>query len=238
MNWLDDKINNTEGFSSFISNFDANKRSSITFVNPFSYFKLIDDEKFKGFFDAVYIDGISLVRLHNFRFNSKVARTSFDFSSIAHDVFHFAQSNDMTIAIVGSTDEELEIFMTNLSKMYPKIKIGYSHSGYFDETRKNEIFEELEDSLAEILIVGMGTPYQENFIFDLFHFSGSKFMAFTCGGFISQTAIKADYYHPLVKKLGLMWLQRAFLHSHVRKRLVVDYPKFFIKYCYRAIFNK
>jgi N-acetylglucosaminyldiphosphoundecaprenol N-acetyl-beta-D-mannosaminyltransferase len=75
----------------------------------------------------------------------------------------------------------------------------------------------------------MGTPYQEDFALLAKKFLKSSFII-TCGGFLTQTSIRPDYYSPLVKRLGLRWLQRAIYHKHVRRRLIVDYPKFMIRY--------
>ena len=84
----------------------------------------------------------------------------------------------------------------------------------------------------------MGTPIQEDFA--IYCLQNSKFIkkAVTCGGFITQTAIKGDYYHPLIKKLGLRWLQRAYLHKHVRDRLFRVYPKFIFSYLLDIIRKK
>lgn len=88
----------------------------------------------------------------------------------------------------------------------------------------------------------MGTPYQENFAQIIKSLNDKGIVVLTCGGFLTQTSMRADYYYPLIKKLGLRWLQRIVMHQHVRQRVIKDYPKFLLTYLYEhgvmALFRK
>ncbi|EJL7009021.1 WecB/TagA/CpsF family glycosyltransferase, partial [Vibrio cholerae] len=116
----------------------------------------------------------------------------------------------------------------NIVSEYPKLKINYRRNGFFNNKIEVEdiVFNVLK---SDFIILGLGTPKQEDFSSYLHSIYPGKII-FTCGGFITQTAIKNDYYFPIVKKLGLRWLQRAIMHKHVRRRLLYDYPIFFYKY--------
>ena len=81
----------------------------------------------------------------------------------------------------------------------------------------------------------MGTPIQDQFIIEAKDSCPNVKLMFTCGGFLTQTSIKSDYYHPLIKKFSLRWLQRMVMHKHVRQRVIKDYPKFLISYLYEHI---
>ena len=87
----------------------------------------------------------------------------------------------------------------------------------------------------EVILVGMGTPYQERFSINAKQQLSSPAVIITCGGFLTQTSIKPDYYYPWVKKLGLRWLQRIIMHKHVRDRVLKKYPKFTVSYLYKMI---
>lgn len=86
----------------------------------------------------------------------------------------------------------------------------------------------------------MGSPYQENFSISLKNsFGNSRLkLIITCGGFLTQTSIKTDYYHPIIKKTGLRWLQRMVMHKHVRDKVFSKYPSFILKYFVERIFLK
>ena len=80
-----------------------------------------------------------------------------------------------------------------------------------------------------ILFVGLGFPKQELLLLEL-NECYSPFVGYTCGAFISQTSQKKIYYPYLINQLNLRWLYRGLTCQHVRKRLIIDYPKFIFKF--------
>lgn len=217
-----------------------NSTKYVTFLNPYSFNVFLEHEEYINTFDMFFADGKLLVMLHNLFHLNKINRVSFDFSSIAHDVLSYANNNRVNVAFIGAKEKELNLALLNIKKMYPNIHIAYSRNGYFESNIDFiECVKNIKDSNIDILIVGMGSPYQEEFVVKIQKEKiKSLSLVITCGGFLTQTSIKADYYHPIIKKTGLRWLQRAFMHKHVRDRLMKDYPKFVIKYIYHHIFSK
>ncbi|MBU2869368.1 WecB/TagA/CpsF family glycosyltransferase [Colwellia sp. E2M01] len=213
---------------------NVKKTNLITFVNPISFHSFLNYVNRKDF-DLIYSDGLLLTRLHNIFFREdKIERLSFDFSSLAGEVLSHAQKEQKTIAFVGGSEQEALIFKEKLTIKYPELKF-HCYSGFFtDENSINAIFKELNKIAPNIVICGMGYPRQEDFLVQCKKMLVTPFIGFTCGGFITQTSIKADYYFPIVKHLGLRWLQRAIMHQHVRKRLLKDYPIFLYKYIIQA----
>jgi len=237
MKTLDDKISISLDFSLILSSIKEERQTLVSFVNPFSYNVLIRSPEIIDGIDYFYSDGSLLQRLHNiFHPKSKVDRLSFDYSSIAGEVFEYAQNNSIKIALVGGTSSEILKAKKNIESCFPSLNITYVRSGYFDDQQdKHETFRLIEKSEADILIVGMGTPIQDQFIIEAKVSCPNVKLMFTCGGFLTQTSIKTDYYHPLIKKFGLRWLQRMVMHKHVRQRVIKDYPKFLISYLYEHI---
>ena len=80
-----------------------------------------------------------------------------------------------------------------------------------------------------IIFVGLGFPLQERLLLYLSKFH-SPFTGYSCGAFISQTAQSKMYYPYIINKLNMRWFYRAILCKHVRKRLLIEYPKFFFKF--------
>ncbi|MEI9752331.1 WecB/TagA/CpsF family glycosyltransferase [Moellerella wisconsensis] len=217
---------------------ESDEAKIFTFVNPYSYY-LVDKLDNKNNFDSIFIDGITLVWAYNLLHKNKVERTSFDFTSIAHDVLLWAEKNNIKTSFIGGNSDEIEKAISVIKKKYPSINIPYYRNGYFnnhsdildclDLLKKNEI---------ELLICGMGTPIQENFLIESKNTLSSLKLGFTCGGFISQIATNENYYNPTLNKLNLRWLQRFMRHSHVRKRIFINYPIFFFKYFFNNLLNK
>ncbi|WP_299016337.1 WecB/TagA/CpsF family glycosyltransferase [uncultured Photobacterium sp.] len=222
-------------FQKVLNSYLEGKGGNVTFVNPFSYKYFETNPEEVGNFTKLFIDGASLVYLHNLFNANKVDRVSFDYSSIAGEVFSFCEENNLKVGIIGGQEDEVKTACQNIKLKHPRLLIKYSRNGYINSQKELETIS-LSASNCDILILGMGTPKQEE-VSSFLYRKYPKKLIFTCGGFITQTSIKSDYYHPLAKKLGLRWLQRAIMHKHVRTRLISDYPKFYIKYIFSFVFN-
>lgn len=215
---------------------DSGEKIIATFVNPFSYPILLDKPDLSSRFNLIFSDGALHTKLHNIFCKNKIDRVSFDLSSIAQDTLIRAQKNQLKVAFIGGKPEHANALPGKLLELFPGLNIALCRDGYFNgEQEKAECIKELHTLEPDIVIIGMGTPLQEEFLLKAVESVSSAREFYTCGGFLEQTATKGDYYHPLVKKLGLRWLQRACMHSHVRNRLLKDYPKFLIQYIKKHI---
>lgn len=210
----------------------ANNSCIVSFVNPYSYrvVSLCEDSSVVNEVDYWFSDGALLCGLIGVRRRQSIQRASFDFSSVAKDVFRRCMAEKSRVAIVGGAPGEVDIAVQNIKLVFPGIDFVFSSHGYFDAATRDGIIDLLVKSRPDVIVVGMGTPAQEIFSIDCRRKLVSPARIFTCGGFVTQTAAKPDYYHPLIKKTGLRWLQRAWEFPHVRTRLFNDYPSFFIKY--------
>lgn len=200
-----------------------------TFVNPYSYSLLNKkgNEYLSNFY--IYADGISYVKIHNFFHNDKINRYSFDFTSLAPIIFEYATKNKLKVALIGGTDYEIEQAKTVILRRFNGLDIVFSSHGYI-QGKTNVIIEQLNDADVDIIIAGLGTPFQEDFIYECNKKIESLKFAFTCGGFLSQISTNENYFHPVFDKLHIRWLQRFYRHSYVRKRMIIDYPHFYLSY--------
>ncbi|WP_261817992.1 WecB/TagA/CpsF family glycosyltransferase [Vibrio gallicus] len=205
----------------------TDNRALISFVNPYSYYEIKDNERLSREFHGFFSDGSLLCLLNNFFNENKIERISFDYSSIANDFLSYCEESDLTVSILGAKQDELSKTIVIFKDKYPKLKLGYCRNGYFS----NDEFEGIMLSLksSDVVIVGMGAPTQEEIAARIFKENNHR-LVITCGGFITQTSIKEDYYHPIIKKLGLRWLQRIVMHKHVRDKVLSKYPSFIVRY--------
>lgn len=227
---LDSKLSRRQDFLSLLKTHGNGVSRLISFVNPFS-FPLVLKKEIISDVDFWFADGSLLCFLSNlFRARrDQIDRVSFDFTSIANDVFLHCVEKKFRLAIIGGTEDEAHRAVGYLNTVYPKINITFIRGGFNIASNKEKIFDDIDKSNCDVVILGLGTPLQETFGIEVKNECKCK-LVFTCGGFISQTSSHGDYYHPFVKRLGLRWLQRAILHDHVRSRLLISYPKFILKY--------
>jgi len=209
-----------------------------TFLNPYSY--LIARKNIATFssFDNIYFDGIVLSKLMN-AIGARQSRVSFDMTSLAPKVFQHASNEKQTVYFIGGEQGISEQAAKILRTEYPKLNIIGCRCGFFkDEKEKNLVIEEIVSTRPDIVICGMGTPHQENFIL-LLKESGWIGSGFTCGGFFHQTAKTGIKYYPFwFDKLNLRWLYRIIDEPKLLKRYSLHYPIFLIVFMLDVTFYK
>mgnify|MGYP000162130494 CR=1 FL=1 len=193
-----------------------------SFLNPYSYY-LVRNKKFD--LDGWYIDGILLVWLLRV-FGINVERVSFDMTSIAPLVLSKCVADGLSLAVIGSEEQYLNKFINVISESYPRIKICYQRNGYFkDNVQMIESASDVNSSGADVVIVGMGAIHQENYLVALKE-SGYQGAAFSCGGFIHQTASGGGNYYPnWVDKYNIRWVYRIYDEPKLLRRYFIEYPK-------------
>ncbi|WP_160154385.1 WecB/TagA/CpsF family glycosyltransferase [Microbulbifer sp. ALW1] len=157
--------------------------------------------------------------------NIQVQRASFDFTSLAHEVFSYCENNHKTIYLVGAQPEEMTSFTNKLKKRYRDLQICGFHHGYFPTKQKGSLLADIVNARADILVVGLGAGRQEQFLLDA-RSAGFKGFGITCGAFITQTAnARGTHYYPqLINALKLRWLYRMVREPHTIRRYLVNYP--------------
>lgn len=204
-------------------------RGLTSFINPYSMLVLKDYPDLADGIDYWYADGISLVNSINKKLDKNIERYSFDDTSLAPVVFGFAKRNNLKVALIGTKEEYIHDAAANIITKY-KVNISYYRNGYFNtESERNSCFEQLKNSKIDIVVCGMGTPYQEKFLIDLKNFGWDGY-GFTCGGYLHQMAKKEDYYPEFFDKHNIRWVYRIIDEPKLFRRYLVDYPKFFFKF--------
>lgn len=199
---------------------------NVSFLNPYSYYlmktKYID---ILSGIDCWFIDGELGRKLTNLLYARKIKRYSFDFTSIAHDVFEYACQNNKKVFVIGSTQVNIDKFTKKIQASYPNISIC-AKSGYFSSIKEREsTISDIFNYQPDIVVVGMGAGLQEMFLIDL-RKTGWSGIGFTCGGFIHQTASSTDikYYPDFIDRFNLRWVYRMYDEPILIKRYFLFYP--------------
>ncbi|MGH8386259.1 MAG: WecB/TagA/CpsF family glycosyltransferase [Pseudomonas sp.] len=178
---------------------------------------------------AFFCDGMLMSTFMSRVTGRTIGRVSFDFTSIADQVLGSAEQQGKRVYFVGARQSELELFVSKINTLYPRLTIAGYHNGYFDASQVEDIRADISRSKANILIVGLGAGRQEQFVQDALR-AGFGGVAFTCGGFIRQEAMATrQYYPPLVNRLHLRAFYRMYREPHTIKRYLIDYPGNFLQ---------
>lgn len=208
----------------------SNKGNIYTCINPFSYHMVRKYEDLYNKMDGLYVDGMLMCKLINFFWNKKIPRLSFDMSGMAVDLFNRLNSNSETIYFLGSRQESLEKSIQQIKLAYPNINIAGFRNGYFSsEDERTNAIDKIININPDFVIVGMGSPLQEKFCIDLKD-KGYKGIAFTCGGFLHQTAENIKYYPDWINKYNLRAFYRLFREKGLWGRLwrvLIQFPFLF-----------
>ena len=201
----------------------------VTFLNPYYIEKLkhgVSDVYRQ--FNFICSDGIVPIILNSMLSSKSSPRISFDMTSLAPKVFEKAIESNYSIYFLGSTEENICSFVRIISTYYPQLKIvGCNHG--FIKGKYKEHAQIIIDSGADIAILGMGAPQQDEFAVFLKD-QGFNGTIYTCGGFIHQTVSKLHYYPKWIDKYNLRTFYRLLKERYVWGRLFRYYPKFIINY--------
>ncbi len=208
-----------------------------TFLNPHSYLLLRPHADLLEHFDAVYLDGISMVVAVRRLLGIRVERRSFDLTSLAPGVFAEASRRGTTMAVVGGEPGVAEAAVDSFTALYGPLSVGHVRDGYFaSRDERAATVRRLAELDPGLLIVGMGTPGQEELVSEL-RAEGWRGLAYTCGGFLHQTAgSRGDTYYPrFFDRSNLRWLYRIIDEPRLATRYFVRYPWFVMVFVWDVV---
>lgn len=233
---LVNKILSTEKYS--INQIFETKGKVYTYLNPVSYLTALDNKDLFGRMDGIFADGGLLVKAIKSLYGKQVTRRSFDMTSMAPELFSYAQKHGKTIYIVASKQEQVEAAVEIFRERYPKVKFAGYRNGYFSsESEMDDEAKRIVEVNPDFLIVGMGALMQEKFLLKVKN-AGFKGVGFTCGGFIHQTSKnEIDYYPAWVDKTNLRFVYRMWKEPHTRKRYLMAGLLFPARFIVERIFG-
>ena len=209
-----------------------------TFLNPVSYLDAIEHKNLFQQFDGIFADGSLLVAAIRIIYGVRVARRSFDMTSVAPELFDYAQKTGKSVYIVASKQEQVEIAVSVFCNRYPGLKIIGCRNGYFN-SEEEQVTEtkHIVEINPDFLIVGMGVIMQEKFLLRVKK-AGFKGIGFTCGGFIHQTASNMiDYYPAWIDRMNLRFVYRFIHEPHTRMRYIKAGLVFPVRFIWERFFG-
>ncbi|MCI5679496.1 MAG: WecB/TagA/CpsF family glycosyltransferase [Bacteroidales bacterium] len=111
-----------------------------------------------------------------------------------------------------------------MMKKYPGLKVVGVHNGYFDEKEEKKIIQDIKTKSPSILLVGLGAPKQEKWIYDNIRLVRAK-VAIGVGGSFDVMAGNVKRAPKIFQKLGLEWFYRL-ITQPTRWRRMMRLPKF------------
>ena len=142
-------------------------------------------------------------------------------------LLRMANAKKFKIGIIGGP-KDIEATKREFAKRFENIKLKV-WSGYFDESKENEIVDDIASANLDILFCAMGFPKQEKFIIKHRHRLKSKVIIGEGGSFdYDQLGGDIKRAPKWMRSAGLEWLWRLMLQpKRVRRQLAI--PSFINK---------
>ena len=147
----------------------------------------------------------------------------------SESLLSWAEEAGRPIAIVGATRQALELAVETLQKRHPKLKIAYSHHGFFKtDDEENLIAQSCAAALPKIVLVALGVPRQELWIQRHRHlFPGATLIG--VGGSLDVWSGRTQRAPAWMRALNLEWLYRITTEPWRIKRIYKTLPLFVVK---------
>lgn len=134
--------------------------------------------------------------------------------------------NSIPVAIIGAKEEIIVKAIENLQKEISGLNIVYYHNGYFESD--SDIYAELNQKSPKLILVAMGAPKQEKFIYNAKQVLKPALMI-GIGGSLDVWSGVVKRAPKVFQKLGLEWLYRTVTQPERFKRIFPTLPLFLIK---------
>ncbi|WP_293104852.1 WecB/TagA/CpsF family glycosyltransferase [Moorena sp. SIO3I6] len=181
--------------------------------------------------EIAHCDGMGILKAHQFMGYNLSLKYRASYTLLLPKLLENVNQNGLSMFLLGSKPKHLETALTNLRQQYPNIIVN-GHHGYFDKedpSQNQEIINKINQTKPNILLVGMGMPIQEKWIWQ--HRSRLNVNVFMpCGAVIDRLAGLVPDCPEFISNLGGEWLYRL---SREPKRLAARYllgnPAFFFQ---------
>lgn len=205
---------------------NSGKVSQVVTINPEMFEEARSNPEFRKIIDEAELvipDGVGVKLALKLKGKNVDRIAGIDF---ARKMLEECAKIKKRVAIVGAKEEVITKAVENLKNEIPNLNIVYYHNGYFHDN--NEIYKELKNAEPNLVLIALGSPKQEYFIY------GAKKILNPClmagiGGSLDVWSGEVKRAPEIYQKLGLEWLYRTISQPERFKRIFPTLPMFLLK---------
>jgi N-acetylglucosaminyldiphosphoundecaprenol N-acetyl-beta-D-mannosaminyltransferase len=135
------------------------------------------------------------------------------------------QGRGLRVFLLGAEEAVVQRAAATLSRLFPGWTVAGCHHGYFGEAESDRVVEEINHARADLLLVGMGNPRQERWIFANRQRLRAG-LAMGVGGLFHYWSGDLDRAPVWIRRRGFEWLYILKQHPHKCRRYLLGNPKF------------
>ena len=176
--------------------------------NPEMVMEAQNDDKLMNILksaDLVVPDGIGVVWASKYSEKKLTERVAgYD---LVQKLFDEIKDTEHTVYFFGGAPGVSLAAARKMEQKYPHLKIVGGHNGYFDEKEEKRILNDIKKLSPSILLVGLGSPKQEKWIYENIRLTNVK-VAIGVGGSFDVMSGKIKRAPDIFCKMGLEWFYR------------------------------
>ena len=211
-----------------VSLLDTNGQHYICTPNPEIVMSANEDHELMGILraaDLVTPDGVGVVwasKYSSTKINERVS--GYD---LVLEIFERIKDTEHTVYMFGGAPGVAEKASQLMMQKYKGLKVVGCHDGYFDEKEERNIIAEIKRLQPSLLLVGLGSPKQEKWIYNNLRLTAAK-LAIGIGGSFDVMSGNVKRAPKIFCKLGLEWFYRL-VSQPTRFKRMLKLPKFVFK---------
>jgi len=180
--------------------------------------------------DLVIPDGIGIV--YASRFTDGPITQRVPGIDLLTDIFDNIRNSGRSIYLLGAAPGVTDTAAEKLTASFPGLKIAGNYHGYFKDEDDAGIISKINDAQPDILLVGLGFPRQERWIYKHKDIINTKIMI-GVGGSFDVFSGKVTRAPKIFQKMGLEWLFRL-----IRQPSRIWRQRVLVKFAFIILFNK
>lgn len=213
--------------------FESSTACTVFTPNPEMVMLARKDTDFKKILDSgdlVIPDGIGVVyasRLTKNKIPRRVAGID-----LLTNLFERMGKNGNSVYFLGSAEGVAEAAAIKMKEQFPSLKIVGTSHGYFADEDSAPIIAKINEAKPDMLVVGLGFPRQEKWIFRHKHQLCAKIL-WGAGGSLDVLSGKIPRAPKIFQKLGIEWLFRL-----LRQPRRIWRQRVLVKFVFVVLVNK
>lgn len=165
--------------------------------------------------DLITPDGVGIIFASKLKRNPIPERvTGFD---LLLKLLKVGNEKRWSFYFLGAEEVVNKKMAEHVTSNYPNVKIAGRHHGFFKEQEEKKIIEDIEHSKPDILIVALGSPLADKWIYKYKNRIPAK-VTLGVGGSLDVITGKVKRTPEVWKKLKLEWLHRRIIMPSRKER--------------------
>ncbi|MFP3727143.1 WecB/TagA/CpsF family glycosyltransferase [Priestia filamentosa] len=218
--FTDDTLKQTAHKLSTIIDENYVKLHHVITANPEIALRIIENEEFKNIAthaDIITPDGIGIVyasKMLGRRIKERV--TGFD---LVVEIFKTRKqkSKSLKVYALGAQPDTIKKAVNHIENTYPNVTVIGFRDGYYKKEEEAKIVKEINECKPDLLLVGLGSPKQEEFIFRHKAYLNTK-VAIGVGGVLDVLSGNVKRAPEFYQKIGMEWFYRLVTNPRRLKR--------------------